>query len=94
MAGIFYGVDNLADLSEDQVGVFEQVFMISIALGVSIIGPILSYLALKLQKESEEPKRKSVRQALRKMLIDLRRKLRKSKEVKRKSYSLNKKSFG
>ena len=84
MAGIFYGVDNLADLSEDQVGVFEQVFMISIALGVSIIGPILSYLALKLQKESEEPKRKSVRQALRKMLIDLRRKLRKSKEVKKK----------
>ena len=84
MAGIFYGVDNLADLSEDQVGVFEQVFMISIALGVSIIGPILSYLALKLQKESEEPKRKRVRQALRKMLIDLRRKLRKSKEVKKK----------
>ena len=58
--------------------------MISIALVVSIIGPILSYLALKLQKESEEPKRKSVRQALRKMLIDLRRKLRKSKEVKKK----------
>mgnify|MGYP001216687617 FL=1 len=58
--------------------------MISIALGVSIIGPILSYLALKLQKESEEPKRKRVRQALRKMLIDLRRKLRKSKEVKKK----------
>ena len=70
MAGIFYGVDNLADLSEDQVGVFEQVFMISIALGVSIIGPILSYLALKLQKESEEPKRKRARQALRKMLIE------------------------
>lgn len=84
MAGIFYGVDNLADLSEDQVGVFEQVFMISIALGVSIIGPILSYLALKLQKESEEPKRKRARQALRKMLIDLRRKLRKSKEARKK----------
>jgi len=53
-------------------------------LGVSTIGPILTFVALNLQKESEEPKKKKIRLALRKMLIDLRRKLRKSKEVRKK----------
>ena len=84
MAAIFYGVDNLADLTEEQIGVFKIIFMVTVALGVSTIGPILTFVALNLQKESEEPKKRKLRLALRKMLIDLRRKLRKSKEVRKK----------
>lgn len=81
MAGIYYGVDNLADLTEEQIGIFKLIFMISVATVVSTTGPILTYVALNLQKESEEPQKSKVLLTLRKMLVDLRQKLRNPKVV-------------
>ena len=44
MAGIYYGVENLADLSEEQIGIFKLIFMISVAAVVSTTGPILTFV--------------------------------------------------
>jgi hypothetical protein len=81
MAGIYYGVENLADLTEEQIGIFKLIFMISVATVVSTTGPILTFVALNLQKESEEPKKSMLLFSLRKMLIDLRKRLRNPKII-------------
>ena len=81
MAGIYYGVENLADLTEEQIGIFKLIFMISVATVVSTTGPILTFVALNLQKESEEPKKSKLLFTLRKMLIDLRKRLRNPKII-------------
>ncbi len=81
MAGIYYGVENLADLSEEQIGIFKLIFMISVAAVVSTTGPILTFVALNLQKETEEPKKRKFSLALRKMLLDLRKRLRNPKII-------------
>ena len=81
LAGLYYGVDNLADLTEDQVGDFALIFMVSVAGVVSITGPILTFVAYSLHIESESPKKPKLRPALRMMLIDLRKRLRNPKIV-------------
>ena len=81
LAGLYYGVDNLADLTEDQVGDFALIFMVSVAGVVSITGPILTFVAYSLHIETESPKKSKLRPALRMMLVDLRKRLRNPKIV-------------
>ena len=55
--------------------------MISVAAVVSTTGPILTFVALNLQKETEEPKKRKFSLALRIMLLDLRKRLRNPKII-------------
>ena len=82
LAGIYYGVDNLADLTEEQSGFFSLLFMISVAAVVSIAGPILTYVAYSLHLQETSPKKSKLLSTIRKMIIDLRKRIRDPKIVK------------
>jgi hypothetical protein len=82
LAGLYHGVDNLADLTEDQIGDIALVFMVSIAAVVSVIGPITTYIAYSIHIETESPKKSKLTPAIRRALIDVRRRLRNPKIVK------------
>ena len=69
IAAMFYGVDNLADLSEEQVGSFALFHMMTIAFVVSIIGPALTYLAYKNQLQNDNKPRKFPMRALAKSVL-------------------------
>ena len=81
LAGLYHGVDDLADLSEDQASDFALIFMISVAAVVSVMGPIVTFVAYSIHIETEAPKKPKLVPAMRAALIDLRKKLRKPKIV-------------
>jgi len=81
LAGKFHQVDNLADLKAEQVSTFALIFMTTIAAIISMIGPIMTFIAYKIHLETEAPKKSKLVPAMRAALIDLRRKLRNPKIV-------------
>jgi hypothetical protein len=81
LAGLYHGVDNLADLTEEQAGNFALIFMISVAAVVSVMGPIVTFVAYSIHLETEAPKKPKLVPAMRAALIDLRKKLRNPKII-------------
>ena len=82
LAALFYGVENLADLTEEQLGSFAIIFMSSVAGVVSIAGPALAFVAVSIQMESiKKPNKKRFR-LLRVIGIALLRRIRKPRVIK------------
>lgn len=71
LSALYYGVDNLAELTEEQVGKFSLIFMMSVAGVVSLAGPLLTYLALSLVIQEDIPKKGFLRNTLRLGLISI-----------------------
>ena len=49
LAAKIYGVKNLADLSEEQIGSIALIFMCSVAGVISLAGPLLTFVAVSIQ---------------------------------------------
>ena len=81
LAAKFYGVENLADLTEEQVGNFALLFMCSVAGVVSLAGPFITFVAVSIQLQDEEKKPNSVRRSMRYAFIALIKRLRNPKIV-------------
>ena len=81
LAAKFYGVENLADLTEEQVGNFALLFMCSVAGVVSLAGPFITFVAVSIQLQDEKKKSNSVRRSMRYAFIALIKRLRNPKIV-------------
>ena len=81
LSAMYYGVDNLADLTEEQVGNFALIFMMSVAGVVSLAGPLLTFLAYSLVIQDEAPKKRSIKYTLRLALVSLIKRIRAPKIV-------------
>ena len=81
LSALYYGVDNLADLTEEQVGNFALIFMMSVAGVVSLAGPLLTYLAYSLVIQEDAPKKRSIKQTLRLGLVSMIKRIRSPKIV-------------
>ena len=81
LAGLYHGVDNLADLTEEQAGNFALIFMISVAAVISVLGPMVTFVAYSIYIETEAPKKPKLVPAMRAAIIDLRKKLRNPKII-------------
>ena len=82
LAALFYGVENLADLTEEQLGSFAIIFMCSVAGVVSIAGPVLAFVAVSIQMESIKKPNKKRFKLLRVIGIALIRRIRKPRVIK------------
>lgn len=82
LAALFYGVENLADLTEEQLGTIAIIFMCSVAGVVSIAGPIITFVAVSIQMESTKKPSKKKSKILRVIAIALIRKIRKPRVIK------------
>ena len=82
LAALFYGVENLADLTEEQLGSFAIIFMCSVAGVVSIAGPALAFVAVSIQMESIKKPNKKRFKLLRVIGIALIRRIRKPRVIK------------
>ena len=81
LAAKFYGVENLADLSEEQVGNFALLFMCSVAGVVSLAGPFITFVAVSIQLQDEQKKPNNVLKSMRYVCIALVKRLRNPKIV-------------
>ena len=81
LAAKFYGVENLADLTEEQVGNFALIFMCSVAGVVSLAGPFVTFVAVSIQLQDEEKKPNKVFRSMRYVFVALTKKLRNPKIV-------------
>jgi hypothetical protein len=81
LAAKFYGVENLADLSEEQVGNFALLFMCSVAGVVSLAGPFITFVAVSIQLQDEEKKPNNIIRSMRYVCIALIKRLRNPKIV-------------
>lgn len=81
LAAKFYGVENLADLTEEQVGNFALIFMCSVAGVVSLAGPFITFVAVSIQLQDEEKKPNKVVRSMRYAFIALIKRLRNPKIV-------------
>tara|TARA_Y100000590_G_scaffold40976_1_gene43762 strand:+ start:6685 stop:8259 length:1575 start_codon:yes stop_codon:yes gene_type:complete len=82
IASRIFGKDSAADLTKEQVSLVSLIFIISVASIVSISGPIMAFMSVSNSIEQTDLKRKSrTRSTFRRMLIDLRKRLRKPKVV-------------
>ncbi len=82
LAALFYGVENLADLTEEQLGTIAIIFMCSVAGVGSIAGPIITFVAVSIQMESIKKPSKKKSKILRVIAIALIRKIRKPRVIK------------
>ena len=82
LAALFYGVENLADLTEEQLGSFAIIFMCSVAGVISIAGPVLAFVAVSIQMESIKKPNKKRFKLLRVIGIALIRRIRKPRVIK------------
>jgi hypothetical protein len=81
LSALYYGVDNLADLTEEQVGNFALIFMMSVASVVSLAGPLLTYLAYSLVIQEDAPKKRSLKNTLRLGIVSMIKRIRSPKIV-------------
>ena len=81
LAAKFYGVENLADLSEEQVGNFALLFMCSVAGVVSLAGPFITFVAVSIQLQDEKKKPNNVIRSMRYVCIALIKRFRNPKIV-------------
>ena len=81
LAAKFYGVDNLADLSEEQIGNFALLFMCSVAGVVSLAGPLITFVAVSIQLQEEEKKPNYMLRSMRYVFVSLIKRFRSPKIV-------------
>ena len=82
LAAMYYGVDNLADLTEEQISSFALIFMVTIAFGVTIAGPGTTFIAYKITTEKKANKRNNTARYLVASIIKRLRSPKIVKEVK------------
>ena len=82
LAAKYYGVENLADLTEEQVGNFALIFMCSVAGVVSLAGPLITFVAVSIRLQDEEKKPINLLRSLRYVFIALIKRLRNPKIIK------------
>ena len=81
LAAKIYGVKNLADLSEEQIGSIALIFMCSVAGVISLAGPLLTFVAVSIQIQEEKKPSKSIIRSIRFILAALIKRLRKPKLI-------------
>ena len=81
LAAKFYGVENLADLTEQQVGNFALLFMFSVAGVVSLAGPFVTFVAVSIQLQDEPRKLNYLIRSIRYSFVALIKRLRNPKIV-------------
>ena len=74
-------IDHAADLTIADVSKISLFFVASIAAVIAFSGPLITFLAMKNILEIKNPKRATLIPALRKMIIDLRKRLRNPKVI-------------
>ena len=82
LAAKYYGVENLADLTEEQVGNFALIFMCSVASVVSLAGPLITFVAVSIRLQDEEKKSVNLLRSMRYVFVALVKRLRNPKIVK------------
>jgi prefoldin subunit 5 len=82
LAAKYYGVENLADLTEEQVGNFALIFMCSVAGVVSLAGPLITFVAVSIRLQDEEKKPVNLLRSMRYVFVALIKRLRDPKIVK------------
>lgn len=82
LAARYYGVENLADLSEEQVGNFALIFMCSVAGVVSLAGPFITFVAVSIRLQDEEKQPVNLLRSIRYAFVALAKRLRDPKIVK------------
>jgi hypothetical protein len=82
MAARFYGVENHADLTEAQINIFSLIFIFSIAGIAACSGPLLAYLGTKNMIEEEVTKQPILKNALRKTLLSIRKRMKEPKIIR------------
>ena len=82
LAAKYYGVENLADLTEEQVGNFALIFMCSVAGVVSLAGPFITFVAVSIRLQDEEKKPVNLLRSIRYAFVALAKRLRDPKIVK------------
>ena len=82
LAAKYYGVENLADLTEEQVGNFALIFMCSVAGVVSLAGPFITFVAVSIRLQDEEKKPVNLLRSIRYAFVALTKRLRDPKIVK------------
>ncbi|MFL2697943.1 MAG: hypothetical protein ACJ0F4_01930 [Gammaproteobacteria bacterium] len=82
IAARIFGIDSAADLTKEQVSLVSLIFIISVASIVSISGPIMAFMSVSNSIEQANIRKKSgTRGTFRRVLVDLRKRLRKPKVV-------------
>ena len=82
MAARFYGIENHADLTEAQISIFSLIFIFSIAGIAACSGPLLAYLGTKNMIEEDVTKKPVLKNALRKALLSIRKRMKEPKVIK------------
>jgi hypothetical protein len=81
MALKVFGVDHAADLTEDQTGLISLIFIFSIASFLALIGPGITFVAMKNLIEEHRSRRPTIRPAIRRVLISLRKRIMKPRII-------------
>ena len=82
LAAKYYGIENLADLTEEQIGNFALIFMCSVAGVVSLAGPFITFVAVSIRLQDEEKKPINLLRSIRYAFVALTKRLRDPKIVK------------
>ncbi len=82
LAAKFHGVENLADLTEEQVGNFALIFMCSVAGVISIAGPCITFVAVSIRLQDEKKKPINLLRSIKYVFVALIKRLRNPKIVK------------
>ena len=75
LAALFYGIDNPADVSQEDISIFALIFMASIAFVVAVAGPLIAFISLRNHVEGDAPKPNKTALAIRRVAVALRRRL-------------------
>ena len=75
-------MENLADLTEEQVGSFAMLFMCSVAGVISLAGPLMTLVAVSIQLQPEKKESVNILRTMRYTLIALIKRLRDPKIIK------------
>tara|TARA_B100001059_G_C17825937_1_gene581368 strand:+ start:814 stop:2382 length:1569 start_codon:yes stop_codon:yes gene_type:complete len=81
LAALYYGIDNPADVSQEDISIFALFFMASIAFVVAVAGPLIAFISMRNHVEGDAPKPNKTALAIRRAAVALRRRLLKPKVV-------------
>lgn len=82
LAALYYGVENLADLTEEQLGNFAMIFMFSVAGVISLAGPFVTFVAVSIRLQDDSKKISPLKRTIRYFFISLIKRLRQPKILK------------
>ncbi len=69
LAALYYGIDNPADVSQEDISIFALFFMASIAFVVAVAGPLIAFISMRNHVEGDAPKPNKTALAMKTLIV-------------------------